>query len=533
MKAKRLMLVGLSGAALAGVAGCNNATSSETAETKNTVSWVSPASYAQTFSIKNASSSSDGDEIIDFVKNVVSKGGDLIVGGVQAYAKTVVLNLLKECGLDFRDATTKTLEKIQEKLSVIESKIDAIAAREEQMHSETVLNNVLQKLSDAQVNYVKFVVKGLGRIASLENDPNADEKAIEQERLAFYKNTISKLRINGEPLVAYVTSLALNISTPSPSEPSKDIFAYYANTLGKYDVWSSLKTRNMRNFMAYVMSTLIDVANLAKFQMYYLCLGKDQSTIDSYGGMADDMAKAINDVNAHFKAVNESLEQYDKKKEEGTVIYMPSGKEYSLRMATLTFNKDDRDRQGLLLNSKNEKGQYPEGQFAYCYAPDQGFLGKVANDFKSYAGAYCGSDYTIKDYLKSVGFYSVNQDLFDKSIGLFNANFYADCHGFLHDDVEYTITYYNDKGDYARKAIYELSAFHNWNCYVTNTRLDYVDDSYYLCFALPDGSSQKLDGGYKSVYMYDGRYTVMDNLPYSTNSSEAYKKSNWQLHENW
>ena len=53
------------------------------------------------------------DLVNTFVNMIIEKGGEAITGGISVYAKTVVLNLLKECGLDFRDATTKSLEQIK------------------------------------------------------------------------------------------------------------------------------------------------------------------------------------------------------------------------------------------------------------------------------------------------------------------------------------------------------------------------------------------------------------------------------------
>ena len=409
------------------------------------------------------------------------------------------------------------------------------------MKKKKILGDLLKVVGVANNNYVGYVVDGLGDIANYENSDMSEDE-IEAKRKIYYDNTVSNLIINGNPFVTYVSDLADYILLPNPADRSKTVFDYYTSTIGVYDTWSTLYLKNVKNFMAYLDSTLVTCANLAKFQMYYKALGMDSTTIKVYSGMMDTMAAKVNSVNALFKAKLDSLKELEDKKDAGINIYMATGKEYSTRMATLTYNVNDNDgngdsRQGLLMdyyyNSDGTRGD--AYKFAMEYVPDQDFVAKVASDFKTYAGAFCVSTYTIKDYLKYAGFYSANSDLFDKAIGLYNANMYADGAGFLNQDYTYSATYYNDAGEYTRKPIYQVDSYHNWNFDVTRTVFTQLDDSYYLCFATPDGDKQKLDGQYKDVYMKDVMSTVVDKVFYKKyfyDISDA-NKTGWYLHDCW
>ncbi len=542
MKKNKLLLAALIPATALGVASCSNQSPSDSSTTETQESATFDSSFALTAEGVHRLVSEPIDDITcDIFNTLVSKGGSLIAGGITSYGTKVVLNILKECGFDFRDATTKTLEAIQEQLGQIEAKIKALAAQESRYHSEEILNPVLTTAREASHYNSSFVVNGLGLLATLENDPSKTEAEIEQERKKYYDDAISKLFINGKPFADYVTNFAESILQPNPADTSKDIFYYYTETLGVYDVWSTLKIRNMTNFMAYLDSTLVACADLAKYQMYYYTQGMGSAAIAAYESMVNDMADAVNKVNLMFKNAYEALKPLQDKKDKGIITYMSSGKDYSSRMATLTYNLDDKegdDSRQALIRDFHEYSDGSRGKllrFALQYVPDQTFVAKVAEDFRTYSQAFYTPDYTLQDYLKYVGFYAVNQDLFDNSLGLYDANMYSDGHGFLNEDYDYSSAYFNKSGEYTRSTVYKVDSYHNWNCNVVRTTLDNCGKGYYLCFATPDGDKQKLDGTYSTVYMKDEFYTVQEAAFYDEYLDDAYKtnKTGWYLHDCW
>ncbi len=532
MRKNKLLKVALIPVTLLSFASCgsNNASS--------TTSLTSDQAFVLTNEGYRRLNEEPGTDVVnEIIDTIVSKGSNLITGGIQTYAKAIVLNLLKECGLDFRDATTKTLEKIQEQLNVIEAKIDAMAARQEQQHSELILSPILEKIAEAQNDYVPFVVTGIAQIADYENDETLSDEELEQKRLDFYNNGVSKLEINGKPLATYVSDLADKILIPNRTDITKNIFYYYTSTLGVYDTWSSLRLKNIRNFMAYIDTTLVSLANLAKFQMYYKTLNLDEITKNTYATMINTMADKVNQVNQLFKDQLDALKPLQDKFDDGINVYLATNKAYSTRMATLTLNTKDKvgddSRQGLLMNTYGPASLYDK--YMVEYVPDQSFVAKVANDFKTYATAFCASTYTIQDYLTYAGFYAKNEELYNNAIGLYNANMYEDGHGFLNDDKEYTTTYYNSKGEYTRKAIYEVDAYHNWNFDVTRTTFTQYGEDYFLCFATPDGDKQKLDGTYKEIYFTDVSKTVQKQVAFNENIDDVNdtNKTGWFLHDCW
>ncbi len=530
MKLKKMLLAGLLSASVFSAVGCNN----------NNNSSSEPIVYDQTVYTEggNRRLAADPDtSVVDsFIDLVISQGGELVTGGISTYAKFVVLNLLKECGIDLRDATTKTLEKIQQQLDQIEARIKALAERSETIHAEDVFSDLLKELANAQNVYIPLAVYSLGDLVDMENDDSYTEEEVEEVRQAFYNNTVKDLKINGSPLATYVTTLAGHILQPNPADTSKDILYYYTLTLGTPDKWSIQRYKNVRNFLAYVDSTLVQCANLAKYQMYYLALGKDRATLAAYEKIMDEMAKAVNLVNQKCLNINNSLKDIEDKMKNSINIYLPTNTEYSTRMATLTYNHNDVEgndsRQALLMSYVNDSGRHGNHQVAYSLEPGE-VTGRVMNDFNDYSKAYCSSSYTLHDYLTYAGFYANNKDLYDKALGIYNGQWYVDQYGWLHDDKDYSFTYYNDQGNLVRKNAYQVASYHNWIGTVTRTELRYLDDQYYLCFARPYGNSQKLDGYYKEVYMSDDKFTVMESCFFAPHYYSFIGDKPWPLHDCW
>ena len=475
-----------------------------------------------------------------FINTIISKGSEAITGGIQVYAKYIVLNLLKECGLDFRDATTKTLENIQKQLNIIETKIDAIAAKQAQYHAEDILNPILELFATANIRYMNYVSGSLAYLAELENDDTLDEDEIEAKRVAAYNDGINKLMFDGAPFATYVTTLADRVMKPNKTDSRKDIFFYYDQTMGQYDKWDIQGYKNTRNFIAYLDSTLILLSNLAKFQIYYLAKDADTAMRKTYSQMIDDMAIAVNQVNASFAVKLQSMKSIQDNWDRGLNRYIPSNKYYGTRMCTLTYNLEDKgwgdSRQALWLNYYNDYGKHGLHQVAYCYEPNRDIIEAVANDFKSFAGDYCTSAYTIQDYLANAGFWAKNSDKFDASSGLFAGNMYVDKHGFMNDDFDYSLAYYDNWGNFRRKNAYEVASYHTWYGVVDYTELRSYDKNYYLCFitANPNRTVWSLDGSYKQTYMYDIKFTVNEAVYYSVYYMDFVNKPGpITVHEWW
>ena len=538
---KKLLLTALSTMTILGAASCGSKSNeTEIPTVPETDSIIRYNSTSKNGYIKGIE---DDDFILDIFNSLVSKGSSLVVDGIQTYSKTVILNLLKECGFDFRDATTKTLEKMTQQLNVIAAKIDALAEQQDKQYSESVLSKVLDKVKEGQYYTSIYVLGGLSTLIDSENDPTKTEEEVEKERQAFYKNTLSKLTINGKPFASFVQETAEAVLQPNSADPSSDIFTYYNKTLGVYNTWSSFKIANTSKFMAQILETLLACTNLAKFQLYYMALGKDAATIATYKRAMTEMVTMVNAVNEKFKNyLNNVLQPLIDKKEQGINVYMSTNKEYSFRMATLTFNVNDKEnddtRASLYMDYyTREDGKYGQNDSRVLqFKPDQNFLASVAKDYKTYAGAFYDPNYTMIDYLKSAGFHANNEELFDKAIGLYNANGYSDGSGINYDDKAITSTYYSLQGDYTRSLVYKVDAYHNWNFDITDTVFHNCDNNYYLCFATFNDGKEVLDGTYETLYIGDSWYTLNKNLPirkYYYDAITNNRNNTWYLHDCW
>ena len=541
MKKNKLLLTALASMTILGAASCGSKTN-ET-ETPTVPEIESTIRYNSTSRNGYLTGIEDDDFILDIFNSLVSKGSSLVVDGIQTYSKTVVLNLLKECGFDFRDATTKTLEKITEQLNVIAAKIDALAEQQDRQYSESVLCKVLDKIKQGQYYNQIYVLGGLSTLINSENDPTKTEEEVEKERQVYFKNTLSKLNIDGKPFASFVQETAEAVLQPNSADPSSDIFTYYNKTLGVYNTWSTFKIINTSKFMAQILETLLACTNLAKFQLYYMSLGKDAATIATYEKAMTGMVKMVNAVNEKFKNyVDNVLQPLIDKQEQGINVYLSTNKEYSFRMATLTFNVNDKEgddtRAALYMDYyTREDGGYGQNDSRVLqFTPDQGLVGNVAKDYRTFAGAFYDPNYTIIDYLKSAGFYANNEERFNKAVGLYNANGYSDGHGINYDDKDITSTYYNLQGNYTRSLVYKVDAYHNWNFSIKETVFHNCDNNYYLCFTTLNDGKQVLDGTYERLYIGDSWYTVNKNLPnrkYYDDATDNNKNHTWYVHDCW
>lgn len=531
MKLKKPLLSMLLGASALGVVGCRNVEASSSSD--NTFiagETLHAARFNELGASKLSEEPTDQSLVDDFISTIISKGGEAIMGGISTYAKYIALNLLKECGLDLRDATTKTLERMQAQLNIIENKVDTIATKQEQYHSEDVLSKVLELYCGANWKYVNYVTGSLTYLTNVECDETISEEDAEKERLRVYNDGVKDLLVDGAPLATYVTFLAQRALQPNTTDATKNIFYYYDHTMGLHDKWTVQYYKNVKNFIAYIDSVLILLSNLAKFQIYYKAKEVGEGMRQTYELMMNDMAKAVNQVNSLFAA---KLEEIDYIRQDwkfwGLNKYIATGKYYHTRMAALTYDLDDREwndsRQGLMLGYINSYGKQGNLQVAYAYQPNNDIVKAVSEDFKAFSGDFCSPSYTIKDYLAAAGFWCKNQDLFNKAAGLFAGNMYVDKYGFMNDDKDYSAAYYDNYGNYKRTAAYSVATYHTWYGGMDHTEFRANDKNYYLCFGVRNGYELLLDGSYQRTYMDDLNHTVAKAVYFHYPYMELYQKT--------
>ena len=514
------------GAALAamGAIGTNNVQGSE--------SDSSDISISKNIKVLKASND-DQSWIVDASKMLLDKissaGVDMIKGGIATYAKTFVINILNDYGFDFRDPTIRYLEKIEKEIQEIKYKVDSIDQKIEKYHAEDVLNNLQKKLSKTEIEYSGIVKNGLWTIAIDEASGSKGEKELEAERYQFYLDFLKDLKVDGfQCLANYVTDLAKTMTLPNTYEPENDIFYYYNLTLGQYDKWSVQSYKNRRSYIAYLDSILLTAANAAQFDTYYRVKDLGNPAKNTYKGYMDTMALEVNKANAMFQKELKRLDEYETlRKDKQTVIYLPNGKQYSSRLATLTYNHNDKvgdeSRQALLKAVKGYGSRYYR-ESGFAYEPNKDIVNAIRNDFNAYAKNFGGKDYTLKDYLKNAGFYAKDENLFNNAAGMFYGDLSAEGCGYLNHDTKIYSTYINQKGESVRRQIYEVCIYHTWIGGLDHAELRYNCDDYFYC--LMDPEQKYLDGQYDDNYFDRMTRTLSDALFYKDEyTSWCYTKA--------
>ncbi len=506
--------------ALTGVVGTSIGMSSCQSNKKDDNTTTDTSTKMEYNSARDNIQESNDIEIIDAAKyvldNVTSAGVDMITGGITAYAKTFTLNILKDFGFDLRDTNIKYLERITEELKEIKYKLDNLDKKMDEYNAQAIINALSTKLKKTEIEYMGFVKDGFWTIAQHEQSGKYTESELEAERLRYYKENLENMNVQGFDIFAnYVTDLAQSILIPNQGDSSKDIFYYYSYTLGKYDKWTTQEYKNKRAYIAYLSTMLLSAVNVAKFDIYYRSLDKSEATRNTYKGYMDEMAKNVNKVFEKFQTELKRLDAINKVKEEkNTITYLPTNKQYSTRMATLTYNPSDREgnesRQGLLIANRTDYGYRDYG---YAYEPDKNLINNVTSDYKTYKNSYGGSNYTIVNYLKDAGFYANNKNLFDASSGLFYGDTSRNTCGTFDHDSEIYFNFINLNGDKIRKQCYGVACYHNWIGSIVRSEMRYNDTAYYLCFMNPEQT--KLDGKYHDNYFDWVNSTLSKNMFYS------------------
>lgn len=486
-----------------------------------------------------------GNEVEDatmyIVNKIITDGPSLITGAVTTYAKNMVINILNDYGIDFRDASIKYLERIENSLAEIKEKLNAIEKKQDIYQAQTILNNGLYKMF-TEINFtIKDKVYGsLWELATLELEDKLSEEELEARRYEVYKALFKdysfQANANGlgleSTLVTYATQVAAAILTPNQADTSKDIFYYYDLTLGQNDKWVGQQIKNRRAYIAYCTNMLLATVNLAEFDMHYRYEEKPAARA-TYDKELETMAQYVNAVGTKFQAELKRLDELEKKmKEDHITTYLPTNVEYSTRMATLTYNLNDKEgdqsRQSLL-RASTLCNNYRDGGMAYH--PDQNLIKNVVNDYKTYVGTYHLEDYTMNNYLKDAGFYANNEDLFDNAAGIFYGDLKVNGMGLFNHDTELTSAYYNNEGNYTTHPIYKVNCYHNWIGCINRVELVEKDFDYYLCFI--DRDQTRLVGDFEIAYFDRETNIISRNLFYTDSIGQTCVTRNFFVQDCW
>lgn len=459
------------------------------------------------------------DEDDKFINGVLdsasSFGCQILCAATYVGAKYVVTSILKNYGVDIGEVSLQYLERIEGEIKEIKEQLSVINSNMEKYNAEDSLKDLYTYVNFASVDIMNEVKGGLFKLAALENDKNYSDDYVEQQRKSYYNNSLKDLKIEGTNIANFTTRFANTILTPVKSCPTNDIFHYYQLTNGKFDRWSTQSYLNRRNFIAYLDTLLLSCANLAIFDYNYRSQGLDVASTASNDERYKSMINAVNEVNGMFQKELKRLDEYEELRKKGEIIYLSTNTHYSTKMATLTFNHEDKDRQLLLKGVEATSNNLFTGKknnllhYMLTYQTNHNMVNSVVKDYQNYIEAYGLKDFTINQYLKNIGFYGERQDLFNKANGLYYGEVNIGNSGCLSDDLSVNAKIYDKYGKFQNKTQFFVECRHKFMIadeYVVR----YSDNDYYLCFQKPDFS---LDGEYWTNNYSQGKSNgTLDNL---------------------
>ncbi len=432
------------------------------------------------------------------LEGIACGGTQVLTRALGEGAQYLVTDILKDYGIDMRDLSVRYLEQIDGEIKEVKAKIDALSANADKYNAERSLDNLYSYVNVASTDVMSQVKGGLWTLAKLENDKTKDANYVEAQRKEFYETSLKNFTAKGSNIADFVTHFANTISCPVDSAPTNNVFHYYQLTNGQFDKWSTQSYRNRRNFIAYLDSLLLTSANLAIFDNHYRNLGASEAVKATNDTRFNGMVASVNKANDLFKAELKRLDEYEELRKKGEIIYLPTGQHYSTKMATYTFNHEDKENAKLLEGVERvstdafHKGQKNLQSYLMTYQANHDMVNSVVKDYTNYVEAFALKDYTINQYLKDVGFSAEREDLFNKAEGLYFGELNLPHSGCLNDDVSVKAHYFDRYGKYQNKTQFFLEAHHRI-FKGPSYNVKFFDQDYYLCFVKAD---QTLDGTY-------------------------------------
>lgn len=424
------------------------------------------------------------------------------------FGKKFIINTLYDYGIiDLRDQTLKAIDEVKNELKKIETQIGNIDKKLDVQNAEGYINNVIDSEEDVKLlnNYFEGLKTIIKDEENIQNDGDIENINIaEKDRLDLF-NGIERDN-NKEVIAERVMVYARNIVKPNPADDTAqgNIFHYYDLTLGKHNKWTYQEYINKRAFINELATNLLIGTTVAKLDLYYKIKQAPDVMKQAYLKKGAALDKLVKEANGVFQTELIRLDKIEQKRQnEHIETYLPTGKEYKNRLATLTFDLNCKDGNQALIVA-NDGLYLGEEKPEYVYNPNQNFVKTINEDFKAYKNAYEGEDYTINDYLKDAGFYAYNDELFDKAAGLYYGNLYHDRCDYLDHDTVISATYFDQDGNYQRKNIYRVNVFHDWMGNPSECRIDNLDNNYYFCFVENNAKGQEqLVGNYETNYFHN------------------------------
>ncbi len=441
IKAK-FMCLALGATAIASLASCGNVNPNE-----DEASLAPELVYHE----NEALVSEDEGGITDYLLDALKTGGKSIISSTISSLGTIAINtFLKELGYDTRSIEEKKLDQLSAKMDELKDIMTAgyanITRKIVEIHNKEVLDKLLDQIQDVRSPVIAQLA-GLVSLSEKELDESYDKAKLAQEKETFYQNLdkITFVKVSGNELWFAAENLANSIIKPSQADGSLKLFDLYEETFGALETWDYMTVKPRRQFISYLAMLVNGLAELAKIQASHKASAYeegDANRIVIEQGVSD-MAKAVNALNEEFQTQLFELDSI--KKEHDETRHMVHRNRGSDSEGNLVITKDEAISSRLFpVTPGNSEynyatfttfednyfndlhyGQWDYGEFIYALdASEYAKTGEtIVSEYASYAKSLGYEDfttYTVKDYLKEIGFICYESELYNKAKGFYS-----------------------------------------------------------------------------------------------------------------
>lgn len=381
----------------------------------------------------------DEDELNWLEKSILDGGASFLKSGLTSLAVYGLKTACSEMGIDVRDATTKKLDLIIDKLNKIEQQItdgfNAVNKKAQQIQDENIMTKVLERLQEVR-NPVLAQMDTLENLAIKEQN-GYDKEKLAKERDEFIGNFAKYLNFYGlsNNLTNATTLLANELHYPNKIKTSQTLMDLYDNTFGANDIWDYQSVEPRCNFIKECAFLINSMALLAKLECSKEIskYAEGDSNINTIEKMFKGMCDEVNGLNAVFQKELKKLYEIKNKHNDDKKPTMSHLKrnfdsngnlhvtvDYTISAYLATVNLNDVTYNNLVDDDIDEHTTY------HCfktYKSNSDFNNLMLNDYKNYINTFkVSDDYNFKYYLRDMGFRvpSYQQENFDKSIGIYN-----------------------------------------------------------------------------------------------------------------
>ncbi len=514
MKSKKVMLSLLACSSLASFAGC-------AVQNVNPANATTITKDEYSFNTSFASSKlKETNPVFDYLMDSIKTWGkSMISSGISSLIDLGINGLLGELGYDTRTIEQKKLDQIIDQLNELQNTVtqglDIIIRQQVKIRNEAIMDNLL-KIVDEVSGPITSSVRTLNLISQRELSGMYSLKVLQEERRTFAKK-VDELKFSSlTPNAIWYSTKMLASSIMKPSKSSSiTLWDLYEDTYGAAETWDYLSITPRREFISYLAFLVNSMAELSKIAADYevSLLPEGDVNIETIKDGVEQMVTTVNSLNEQFQTNLLALDAIEKKHDEEHIIthrdrnVTPTGEivvkegiSVSTRLLPVTTNENEYN---YISYDHNQGARYRDtggGQYvyeSYIYSLDclnyQSLYSTIFDEYRIY-NAMLGHDnyidYTIKDYLATVGFNCLEEEYFAKAEGFYDkisVKSGSNSGGWVNNYSKLSVDYEDFKLQSTNSNTYStVNSYQEWIWSSTSYSTSRDLDHYYLTFLEPD-----------------------------------------------